>query len=86
MIDSAKTAASLQESEDAFVRELPSLLRDHEGKWIAYHGFRRVTVAGTKAEAYAECYRQGLCDDDFLVRCIEPPLEEMILGPDAQTG
>lgn len=86
MIRSAKAVTSLQESEDAFIRELPMLLRDHEGKWVAYHGICRLTVADSKCNAYAECYQTGLTDDEFLVRCIEPLQEETIFGPEQQYG
>lgn len=84
MFPSTEKIAALQQSEDAFLRELPSLLLEHEGRWAAYHDARRVTVANTKCEAYSECYQRGLTDDEFLVRCIEPPLDEITLGPDAQ--
>jgi hypothetical protein len=85
MIRNAKTLASLEEAEDAFLRELPVLLRDHEGKWAAYYGVDRVALADTKSAAYTECNRQGLADEDFLVRCIEPPLDEVTFGPDSQS-
>lgn len=84
MIRRSDVRTLLNQSDEAFARELPALLSEHLGKWIGYHGMERVSIENTKAEAYAACRRRGLGDEEFLVRCIEEPLEEdIIIGPDA---
>lgn len=84
MLQSSDLTALLEQSEQAFLRELPTLLRDRQGEWVAYHGVERVAVERTKAEVYGACRRHGLRDEEFLVRCIEEPLEgEIFIGPDA---
>lgn len=61
----------------AFRRELPELLKQRRGEWVAYHGDRRVGIARTGLELYQECARQGIPFDDFIVTRIElePPYE-----------
>ena len=84
MIRRSDTTKLLNESERAFVQALPALLSDHQGKWVGYHGMERVSIERTKAEAYAACRRRRLEDDEFLVRCIEEPLDDdLVVGPDA---
>lgn len=84
MIRRSDTTMLLNQSDEAFAQELPVLLKDHFGKWAGYHGAERVSIEQTKAEAYAACRRRGLEDEEFLVRCIEEPLEEdLVIGPDA---
>jgi hypothetical protein len=84
MIQRSNTTTLLNQSDEAFARELPTLLSDHFRKWVGYHGTERVSIERTKAEAYAACRRRGLEDEEFLVRCIEEPLDEdLVIGPDA---
>jgi hypothetical protein len=56
----------------AFRRDLPQLLKEKPGQWVAYHGDQRVGFARTAIELYKECARLGLPDDDFIVHPIEP--------------
>jgi len=64
-------------AELAFRRDLPALLKERPGDWVAYHGDRRVNIAGTDLELYQECARLGLPDDECIVSPIElePPEE-----------
>ncbi|HKI33333.1 MAG TPA: enoyl-CoA hydratase [Gemmataceae bacterium] len=64
-------------AELAFRRDLPGLLQERPGAWVAYHGDRRIGIAATDLELYKECARQGLPDDECLVFPIElePPDE-----------
>jgi hypothetical protein len=68
------------EGEAAFLKDLPSLLAEYPGNWVAYCGARQIGVARTKAEAYQACYAHGLKEDEFLVRCVEPRAEEDVIG------
>ena len=62
----------IAQSVSAFRRELPSLLKDHYGEWVAYHGDRRLGFNRSKTQLYQECLRQGLKRGEFLVECVEP--------------
>jgi len=66
-----------QQALQAFRRDLPTLMKEHPGKWVAYHGDRRVGIADTNLELYQLCDRQGIPDDDYIVAPIdwEPPYE-----------
>jgi hypothetical protein len=61
----------------AFRRDLPALLKERPGQWVAYHGDRRVGFASAPHELHQLCARQGIPEDDFIVRPIEvePPNE-----------
>ena len=41
-------------AEDAFRRDLPLLLKERPGEWVAYHGDRRVGIAGGHGQDRAE--------------------------------
>jgi hypothetical protein len=71
----------IEEGHSAFRQDLDQLLRERRGQWVAYHGRRQVGFAATKAELYQECLRNGLKPGEFLVRSIEPELEEIVIGP-----
>jgi len=62
----------IQKSIDAFRRDLPELLKTHEGKWVAYHGDEQVGFGRTQTGLYQECFRHGLTRDDFVVAFVEP--------------
>ena len=56
----------------AFSRDLPALLSEQAGKWVAYHGDRRVALGRSNRDLYRRCSRDGLPKDEFVVRRIEP--------------
>ncbi len=58
------------EAEEAFRRDLPELLKERHGQWVAYHGAQRIGFGTTKTALWNECLRQGY--EDFLVRRIWP--------------
>lgn len=62
----------LQQSQEAFDRELPALLRDHVNEWVAYHGGRRLGSFATKNEAVRAGLEQRVPRGEIYVRCIEP--------------
>ena len=59
-------------SQEAFSRELPELLRQRHGWWVAYHGDERIGFARTEIELFKECLRRGLTEDQFIVQGILP--------------
>jgi hypothetical protein len=40
----------IQRSQEAFRRDLPELLKKHEGKWVAYSGDRRLGMGRSKSK------------------------------------
>jgi hypothetical protein len=54
-------------SQQAFYRNLPELLKRHEGKWAAYHGDECVGIARTETELWERCTRSGLKPGEFVV-------------------
>ena len=58
------------QSTDAFYRDLPGLLKTHYRKWVAYHGDRLLGVGRSKTELYQKCLRDGLKEDEFVVRFV----------------
>ena len=69
-------------SQQAYYHDLPELLKDRLGWWVAYHGDQRVGFARKEIDLYEECFRRGLTDEQFVVRCVMPgePDEEVELG------
>jgi hypothetical protein len=59
----------------AFRSDLPRLLEERPGQWVAYHGDQLVGFAATDRELHQECIRRGYRGPDYTVRCIElePP-------------
>jgi hypothetical protein len=67
----------LRQSQAAFTRDLPELLRTHPHQWAAYHGEERIGLATTRTALYQECLRRGLQPGQFAVLPVRPatPLE-----------
>ena len=63
-------------SQVAFRRDLPELLKNRYGQWVAYHGDERLGFGRTQLELYRECLRRGLKDEDFVVWGISPEWPE----------
>lgn len=61
----------IQASVNAFRRDLPELLRNSRGMWVAYHGDERIAVGRSQIALYELCFRRGLTRDDFIVCGIE---------------
>lgn len=61
-------------SMQAFWRDLSGLLevRRNRKKWAAYHGDERVAITRSDVEAYQECFRRGLKDEEIYVGWLEP--------------
>jgi hypothetical protein len=64
-----------------FVRDLPHLLRNHPGCWVAYHGEQQVGIARHTGELHQVCRQQQLALDELMFFEIVPPDEEVLFGP-----
>jgi hypothetical protein len=62
----------ISRGQEAFRRDLPQLLKERPGQWVAYHGDERIGFDSSKRALCQECLRQGLAPDVFVVRSIEP--------------
>jgi hypothetical protein len=58
------------EAQATFMRDLPELLKERRGQWVAYYGTKRISFAPTKPALLEECRRQGY--RHCLTRCIWP--------------
>jgi hypothetical protein len=47
-------------AEEAFRRDLPSLLKTHAGCWVAYGGDERLSIGTSPTELENECLERGL--------------------------
>jgi hypothetical protein len=63
------------EAQAAFARDLPELLKQRRGQWVAYYGSRRLGFGSTQTALWQECERQGY--RDFLIRRVAsyPPFD-----------
>jgi hypothetical protein len=66
----------IQRAQAAFRRDLPELMKTHEGQWVAYHGDQRMGFARSKPKLVQECLRRGIPDDEFVVRGVGPEMPE----------
>ncbi len=64
--DWAKNPIYVQ-SDQAFRRDLPELLKRHHRKWVAYHGDECLGIARTETELWQRCLRRGLKPGEFTV-------------------
>jgi hypothetical protein len=58
----------------AFYRDLPQLLQERPGQWVAYSGNRQLGFAATSTELYRECIRRGLAPSTFALFSNEPAM------------
>jgi hypothetical protein len=66
----------IERGQAAFRRELPALLTKHYRKWVAYHGDRVLGFGRSKTKLIQQCLRQGIPDEELLVRSIEPEIAD----------
>ena len=62
----------IQRGQEAFRRDLPELMKKHEGKWVTYSGDRRIGITRTKSQAFHLGFKEGLTDHEFVARGITP--------------
>jgi hypothetical protein len=59
-------------------RDLPELLKEYPGEWVAYLGAERLAIGKSERELTETCIHRGLKDDEFLVRAIAKQSELVI--------
>jgi hypothetical protein len=64
--------AGIAASRQAFRDELPQLLREHAGQWVAYHRKQCLGFSTSQRALYKECLDRGFSLDEVLVCSIEP--------------
>jgi hypothetical protein len=66
--------AGIRRSQDAFLRDLPELLKDESllGQCVAYYGDERVGIAPSDEPLIREINRRGIQDDEFDLFVIRP--------------
>ncbi len=62
----------------AFRRDLPKLLEEHDGEWVAYHHDQRVQLGSSGRAIYRNCLERGISQDDFIVRRIVPDVARVV--------
>jgi hypothetical protein len=74
----SSTPAAILEAQEAFLQDLPELLKERCGQWVAYHGRSRLGFGATKTALWQECLRQGY--QEFLIRRIRPRPEADVIS------
>lgn len=69
---------AIRESQEAFFRDLPELLKNPRlrGQYVAYHRDERVKVGQSETEVIQACCQRGLSDEEYDVFIIEPQSPE----------
>jgi DNA-directed RNA polymerase subunit alpha len=65
-------------SSAAFRRQLGNLLRQHEGKWVAFHHEQQIALGNSKTQLYQNCLGRGLSPNDFIVRRVVPDVVRFV--------
>lgn len=69
----------LTRSQAAFRADLPELLEQHRGEWVAYADGQRVRFGKTQADLYRYCLNElRLSHNRFVVRRVAPELDPQI--------
>src|SRR5438552_3876706 len=68
---------------ETFRRDLPRLLKERPGQWVAYHGDRLIGFGATPPDVYDELERRGLkaIGQEYIIRCIEPEPPDIVDSP-----
>jgi hypothetical protein len=64
----------LADAQAAFEKCLPQLMQSHYGQWVAFHGDRLIGTADSEADLYETCFRRGLEQEQFIIRCLLPEM------------
>ena len=64
----------IRRSKEAFLRDLAGLLnrKKWRGRWVLYHGDKRIGMARRPDKLLRECSKRGLTDNDFYLGVIDP--------------
>ena len=71
----------IREAHEVYERELPQLLQERPGLWVAYHGAERIGFAAKQQQMYQVCRDRGFDLAETLVECIEPLMGDLFWGP-----
>ena len=69
--DESPVLPVIVQSQIAFYRDLPELLKSHSRQWVAYLGDQRIGFGRTGTELYRECLRRGLNPEEFVVLFVD---------------
>lgn len=83
---SPEVIAQFEAAEAAFRRDLPALLGERPGQWVAYLGPQCLGFAPTKSELYVECRARAIPLEQTHFCCIEPLEDEVLIGPGIFVG
>jgi hypothetical protein len=75
--ESAGCAALQKVAFEAFSRDLPALLSEHSGKWVAYHGAERLGISDDDLALYELGRQRGLSPRSMLVIGIDPDADQI---------
>jgi hypothetical protein len=75
--DAADRAELQKTAFAAFARDLPALLDEQAGKWVAYHGAERLGIADDDTDLYELGRRRGLSPQSMLVIGIDPEADQV---------
>jgi hypothetical protein len=70
--DWAKVPPLIARGNLQFKRDLPKLLKERPGQWVAYSGELCLGFARKQIDLAEACLRRGLKTDEFVVRYVEP--------------
>jgi hypothetical protein len=68
--------------EEAYLRDLRELVKDHKGWWAVYSGDRRVGITRTSRQAFELAAKEGLGRGEFLIRLIDAADLDDVPWPD----
>jgi hypothetical protein len=66
----------IQGGLEAFRRDLPELLEQHKGQFVAYSGDRRLGINRSQRKLVRLCLSQGLSVHEFVVPGIAPEIPD----------
>lgn len=61
-----------------FRRNLPALLPKYRGKWVAYHGSKRLDISPSKTTLYQKSLAGGVPEDELLVLRIDESMLPLV--------
>ena len=68
----ASTPPIILEAQAAFFADLPEMLRERYGQWVAYHGKHRIGFGKDDWALEEECLRQGYNENELLIYLVYP--------------
>ena len=69
-----------EQAELAFQRDLPALLKERPGEWVAYHGEKQLGAGPKNTELYEECVRRGFSPGELALCRVEEIVGEEAVG------